>query len=139
MRRKHRHKGSDEEAEVDMTPMLDVTFIMLIFFIVTISFVQVSGINVTRPSGSPKQAQTQQAHPIVIEVRANGTIVMGGRQIDVNAIQENVQQGLAANEDATVIVVASGRADAGLMITAIDQARAAGAENVSIATTTTKG
>lgn len=139
MRRKRRNSSSAEEAEVDMTPMLDVTFIMLIFFIVTISFVHVSGIDVSRPSNAPSQSQPNKNKPIVIQIRANGSIVMDGRTIDLTSIQDNVQKGLATNDKATVIVIANGQAKAGLMVTAIDQARAAGAKKVSIATTNTKG
>jgi biopolymer transport protein ExbD len=131
MRRKHR--GVDE-AEIDMTPMLDVTFIMLIFFIVTTSFVKEAGINVSRPSSAA--APTKQVNKlIVIEIRQDGTIVMDNRQIDVGSIRDNVQKDLAANANGTVVIVANGKAKAGLMVTAIDQARSAGAKKVSIATT----
>lgn len=135
---KRRHRGADE-AEIDMTPMLDVTFIMLIFFIVTTSFVKVSGIDVSRPSSAPSKVQKQNNKPIVVQINADGTVTMDNRKIDVSAIQDNVQKDLAANSNATVIVVANGRADAGLMVTAIDQARSAGASKVSIATTNGKG
>lgn len=121
-----------------MTPMLDVTFIMLIFFIVTISFVHVAGIDVSRPSSAPNQVNANAAQPIVIKIGPSGIITMNGRKISIASIQGNVQKGLAANEDATVIVVASGRADAGLMVRAIDQARSAGAKKVSIATMQSK-
>jgi biopolymer transport protein ExbD len=138
MRRRHRG-GAAEEAGIDMTPMLDVTFILLIFFIVTTSFVSTAGIDVSRPSSAPPKVQKHQnAKPVVIRIMADGSIQMDGRVIETVAIQDNVQKDLAANANATVIVVANGGASAGLMVTAIDQARAAGAKKVSIATTNNK-
>ncbi|HET7588413.1 MAG TPA: biopolymer transporter ExbD [Gammaproteobacteria bacterium] len=137
---RRRHNRAADEAGIDMTPMLDVTFILLIFFIVTTSFVSTAGITVGRPSSNPNQVEKKSnSKPIVIRIAANGTIQMNNRQIDIAAIQDNVQSALAGNSDATVIVVANGGAGAGLMVTAIDQARAAGAKNVSIATTGSNG
>ncbi len=129
MRRRHRH-GVDE-AEIDMTPMLDVTFIMLIFFIVTTSFVKEYSVDVNRPSGQPSAVQKQQ-EVVVLKIDRTGTIQLNGRVIDVAAVQANVQSELAS--DATVLVVTNKAANTGVMVKVLDGARAAGAKKISVAT-----
>ncbi|HEX7047560.1 MAG TPA: biopolymer transporter ExbD [Gammaproteobacteria bacterium] len=132
MRRKHRH--SADEADIDMTPMLDIVFIMLIFFIVTTSFVKEIGIDVNRPTNAPPQTK-QESQVVLIEVLENGTVRMDGRTIDVRAVQANVERARAEKPDATVVVAAHGASNAGILVRVIDQARLAGATNVSIAST----
>ena len=131
MRRKHGHL--EEEAEINMTPMLDIVFIMLIFFIVTTSFVKESGLDVSRPSNAP--AKTEKATKVIlIQIGQGGSITMDNRDIDVRAVRSNVEKDLAGKPDATVVIVASKGSNAGTLVTVIDQARSAGAKKVSIAT-----
>lgn len=130
MRRKHRH-GTDE-AEIDMTPMLDIVFIMLIFFIVTTSFVKEIGIDVNRPTNAPPQTK-EESEVILIEITRTGQIQMSGRTVDMFAVQANVERARAEKPNATVIVAADGSSNAGTLVRVIDQARLAGATNVSIA------
>ena len=130
MRRKHRR--NDEEAQINITPMLDIVFIMLIFFIVTTSFVKEIGLDVSRPSKAPPK-EVKQSAVIAIRIAANGIIEVNNRVVDVRAVRANVQSALAAKPEATVVVVSDRDADAGLMVQVIDQAREAGAENVSLA------
>ena len=132
MRRKHRR--NDEEAQINITPMLDIVFIMLIFFIVTTSFVKEIGLDVSRPSKAPPK-EVKQSAVIAIRIAANGIVEVNNRVVDVRAVRANVQSALAAKPDAIVVVVADRDADAGLMVQIIDQAREAGAENVSLAAT----
>lgn len=133
MRRKH--KRGQEEAEIDMTPMLDVVFIMLIFFIVTTSFVKEIGIDVNRPTDAPPQTK-EENEVVLLEITDTGQIKMEGRIIDVGAVQANVERARAEKPDATVVVAAHKASDAGIMVRVIDQARMAGAKNVSIASDT---
>ncbi|MDX1454288.1 MAG: biopolymer transporter ExbD [Gammaproteobacteria bacterium] len=130
MRRKH--KRDQEEADINMTPMLDIVFIMLIFFIVTTSFVKEIGIDVNRPTDSPPETK-EESEVVLIEISETGEISIAGRTVDVRAVQANVERARAEKPDATVVVSAAKEADAGVMVRVIDQARLAGAKNVSIA------
>ncbi len=130
MRRKISHR--EEEAEINITPMLDVVFIMLIFFIVTTSFVSEIGVDVNRPSNQPKQEQ-KISEVIAIRIEKTGKIVIQGRTIDIRAVRANIESSLAAKADAPVVIVADREADAGLLVRVIDQARVAGAKTVSLA------
>jgi biopolymer transport protein ExbD len=78
----------DEEAEINMTPMLDVVFIMLIFFIVTANFIKEPGLEINRPDAST--AETQENAAILIAIGASGEIWMDGRRIDARQVKANV-------------------------------------------------
>ncbi|MDR1911847.1 MAG: biopolymer transporter ExbD [Helicobacteraceae bacterium] len=126
--RKHRN---EEDASVDMTPMLDIVFIMLIFFIVTASFVKESGISVNSPSASTAQAQDKAS--IMIAINEAGEIWIDGRMTDIRALRANVTRLKALNPEGAVIIQADANAKTYLLVEAMDQARQAGVENVSIA------
>jgi len=128
MARKH---GSDEQAEIDMTPMLDVTFIMLIFFIVTTSFVKESGAEVTRPKAMTSSAQKGN---IMIGVSATGQVWMSKRQITMDAVRPYVEAARGESPESSVVIVADRLAPAGTVIAVMDQARFAGVNNIAIAT-----
>jgi biopolymer transport protein ExbD len=131
MRRKgHR---SDDEAEINITPMLDIVFIMLIFFIVTTSFVSEIGLDVNRPSNAPVKEE-KQSEVIAVRITENGQILIQNRVVDIRAVRANIESGLASKPDAAVVVIADRESDAGLLVRVIDQARVAGAEKVSVAT-----
>ena len=131
---KRKSRSSDEEAEIDMTPMLDVTFIMLIFFIVTTSFAKEMGIDVNRPTASNTQT-VKQSEVIGIQLKANGEIQMDNRIVDIAAVRANVERLRAAKPDAAVIIATSRSATTGMLVGVIDQAREAGAKNISVAAT----
>ena len=124
---------SDEEAEINITPMLDIVFIMLIFFIVTTSFVKDIGLELNRPSNEP-QEEKKISEVIPIRIMANGMIEVSGRPVDIRAVRANVEGELATKGHSTpVVVIADRSSDSGLMVRVIDQARMAGAASVSIA------
>lgn len=124
---------SEEEAEINITPMLDIVFIMLIFFIVTTSFVKEIGLELNRPSNEP-QEEKKISEVIAIRIESSGAIEVNGRQVDIRAVRANVEGELASKGQATpVVVIADRAADSGLMVRVIDQARMAGANSVSIA------
>jgi biopolymer transport protein ExbD len=126
-----RHKPGGGEAEVDMTPMLDIVFIMLIFFIVTATFVNERGLDVTRPdSEDPPETQSVT---ILVTIAESGTISMEGRVIDVRAVRANVERLIAENPDSGVVVQAHPQSESYLLVGVMDQARLAGAAGVSIA------
>ena len=121
-----------EEAEINITPMLDVVFILLIFFIVTTSFVSEFGVDVNRPTNAPVQEQDQD-EIIAVRIDENDRIFVQERLVDVRAVRANIESGLALQPAAAVVIIADRSADAGLLVRVVDQARVAGAQNVSLA------
>ena len=134
MARRRLERRAVEEAEVNITPMLDMVFILLIFFIVTSSFAHVAGLHVSQPSQS-KQKVVKQSKIVLIQIKGDGSIVMDGRELTLASVRAEVEKDLAAHPTAQVVVAASPGAHAGILVSAIDQARQAGAVKVSIATT----
>ncbi|MDE0128632.1 MAG: biopolymer transporter ExbD [Gammaproteobacteria bacterium] len=131
IQRKHR-KRLQEEAEINITPMLDIVFIMLIFFIVTTSFVKELGVDLDRPSNAPVQ-EKKRSEVIPVRIDANGQVFVEDRLVHEGAIRANIVSGLAGKPDATVVVIADRNADSRFIVTVVDQARVAGAEKVSLA------
>lgn len=129
--RRRLHRG-DDEAEINITPMLDIVFIMLIFFIVTTSFVKEFGVDVNRPSAAPVEEQ-QQSEVIAVRIDENDQIYFQDRLVDIRAVRANIESGLAVQPNAAVVVIADRAADAGLLVRVVDQARVAGAQRVSLA------
>ena len=121
----------DEEATIDMTPMLDVVFIMLIFFIVTASFVKESGIDVNRPEAAT--AVKKDRANILVAISAKGDIWINKRKVDVRAVQANIERLYAENPQGTVVIQADRKSTTDVLIKVMDAARAAGIEDVSIA------
>ncbi|WP_027328292.1 ExbD/TolR family protein [Marinimicrobium agarilyticum] len=123
--------NEDDDNDIDMTPMLDVVFIMLIFFIVTSTFVKEAGVDVTRPQADT--AVQAESNSIQIGIDAANQVFMDKRQIDKRAIRANVERGLAESPGAAVIIVADRDSNTDTLIQVMDQARLAGAESVSVA------
>ena len=130
MRRKF--KKNREESEINITPMLDIVFIMLIFFIVTTSFVKEISIDVNRPTKSPIKEQ-KKSEVISVRISGEGQIFVQDRLITLDAVRANIESNLALKPQATVVVVSDREADAGFLVKVIDQSRIAGARNVSLA------
>ncbi|RUO75673.1 ExbD/TolR family protein [Pseudidiomarina taiwanensis] len=122
----------EEETAIDMTPMLDVVFIMLIFFIVTASFVKEAGVDVNRPEAATA-VQKDRAN-ILVAITDNGEIWINKRQIDVRAVQANIERLYAENPQGSVVIQADKKATTEVLIKVMDAARAAGVYDVSIAT-----
>ena len=131
MRRRHSHKG--DEVEINITPMLDVVFIMLIFFIVTTSFIKETGIDVNRPTADT--AEKKERGNILIAINANGDIWMNKRKIDIRSVRANVERTHAENPEGSVVITADKESKTDTLIQVMDQARLAGVQNVSIAAT----
>ena len=130
MRRRIRKKN--EESEINITPMLDIVFIMLIFFIVTTSFVKEISIDVNRPTKSPIKEQ-KKSDVISVRILDSGQILIQERLISLDAVRSNIESNLELKPQASVVVVSDRDADAGLLVKVIDQSRLAGARNVSLA------
>ena len=129
---RQRHLETDNDLGIDMTPMLDIVFIMLIFFIVTTSFIRESGVDVNRPKSSTSSEQKNAS--LLVAIRSNGEIWIDKRVVDVRAIRANIEKLRAQNPQGSVVVQADRDARTGLLIKVMDQIRLAGVENVSIAT-----
>lgn len=126
-------KQFDDETEVDMTPMLDIVFIMLIFFIVTTSFTKEDGIVINRPAANPPENQEQQNNrPIMISISDSSEVTIGNRIVDVEAIRANVETARANNPKASIIVSAHPEAKTGVVVRAVDQAKLAGGDKVTV-------
>ena len=121
----------EEEAEINLTPMLDVVFIMLIFFIVTASFVKESGLDVNRPD-APTAVKKENAN-ILVAIGASNEIWINRRRIDPRAVRANIERMHAENPEGAVIIQADKKAFTETLVLVMDSARQAGVFNVSIA------
>ncbi|EIU6824555.1 ExbD/TolR family protein [Vibrio parahaemolyticus] len=132
MKRRYSSDSSDENA-IDMTPMLDIVFIMLIFFIVTTSFVKEAGLEVNRPTAS--SAQTVKKGNIMVAIGAAGDVWVDKRRIEVDAVRANIERLRAESPDGAVVIQADTEANAGVVVKVMDQIKMAGVESISIAAT----
>ncbi|MFD2164736.1 ExbD/TolR family protein [Thalassotalea euphylliae] len=121
----------EEAEEINMTPMLDVVFILLIFFIVTASFVKEAGIEVNRPEAAT--AVKKERANILVAISDKGEIWINKRRVDVRAVQANIERLKAENPQGTVVIQADKKATTDVLIKVMDSARAAGVFDVSIA------
>ena len=119
----------EEESEINLTPMLDVVFIMLIFFIVTANFIKEPGLEVNRPDSDTSEIQENAA--ILIAIGNNDEIYMDGRRIDVRQVKANVLKLLADNPQGSVVIQADEAATADAIIQEIDGPREAGVSDIS--------
>jgi biopolymer transport protein ExbD len=132
MRRAQGPSGADEEEnEINLTPMLDVVFIMLIFFIVTASFIKEAGIDVNRPD-APTSERVEDAN-ILIAISANDEIWIDRRMVDPRAVRANIERLHAENPKGSVVIQADKKSTNETLVTVMDAARQAGVYNVSIA------
>lgn len=121
----------EEESEINITPMLDVVFIMLIFFIVTATFVKEAGIDVNRPDAAT--AVKQEKANILIAIGPNNDIWIDRRKIDIRAVRPNIERLHAENPQGSVIIQADRESKTETLITVMDAARQAGVYNIAIA------
>jgi biopolymer transport protein ExbD len=128
---RRRRARDEEESEVNLTPMLDVVFIMLIFFIVTASFVKEAGIEVNRPDAAT--AEKKERGNILVAITDNGQIWIDKRQVDPRALRANIERLHAENPQGSVVIQADKNSKNGLLVEVMDAARLAGVYNVSIA------
>lgn len=122
----------EDDAKIDITPMLDVVFIMLIFFIVTASFIKESGAKVIKP-----EAENAVKHPkatVLLAIDENNEIWLDRRVIDPRAIKANISRLLAESPEGEVIVQADVESEAGTLLKVVDALKAAGIDIPTIAT-----
>jgi biopolymer transport protein ExbD len=124
--------AAEDEAQIDLTPMLDVVFIMLIFFIVTASFIKESGIEVNRPEAST--SQPKENVNILVAISATNEIWMDQRRIDVRSVRANIERLHAENPKGAVVIQADNQSNTETVAAVLDAAREAGVFDVSLAT-----
>ena len=129
-----RRRHTIAEAEINITPMLDIVFIMLIFFIVTTSFVKEKGLEVSRPSNTPPEEVSQDRGPIVVKIDSGSRISVKGRVLEPHVFQANLEREKAVKPSSPLIVAAHPDADTQALVTILDAAEAGGSESVSVAT-----
>jgi biopolymer transport protein ExbD len=122
----------EEDATIDMTPMLDIVFIMLIFFIVTTVFVKEAGVNVNKPNGS--LAVTPKNANIFIAITEDGQVWMDKRPIDTDSVRANLERLMAEQPSDVIIIQADKESEHGLVVEVMDQIKSAGIDRISIAT-----
>jgi biopolymer transport protein ExbD len=129
MKRK-KHTSADEDSQIEMTPMLDIVFIMLIFFIVTTTFDNSRGLSANRPPEN--QSDSKPSKALSIRIDADGTINMIGREVDIRRVIANTQTFLAENNTTSAAIQAHEDTEHGIVVDVMDSIKQAGIESVSV-------
>jgi len=124
-------RGGSRTTDINISPLIDLVFLLLIFFLVTTSFVKETGIDVNRPTAST--AMPKEKGNILIGVDSDGRVFLEGRQIDIRSVQAHIERCLAENPEGSIVIVADKNSHTGIVIRVMDQCRLAGAKNISIA------
>ena len=136
MSRFSRATGEEEPSGVDMSPLIDCVFILLIFFIVTTTFVEETGVEVDKPQAA--SAVNLEKNSILLAVTEAGEVVYGGRDIGIAGVRPLVKR-MLQQDDLPVIIQADRNAAAGVFVQVLDEAKLAGATKVSVATRANAG
>ena len=126
-------RGNSKTLELNIAPLIDMVFILLIFFLVTTSFVKETGVDIARPTAT--SAVSKSNPTILIGVTKENTIHIDKQLVDIRAVRANVERVLAENPEGQVVIVADKESLTGLVITVMDACKLAGAQHVSIAAT----
>ena len=129
MRRRRSVLGSEESMDINISPLIDMVFILLIFFIVTTVFVEETGVEVEKPEAA--SALQLDSNSVLIAVTSKGQVVYGGKEIGVNGVRAIVRR-LTNKEEIPVIVQVDEGANAGLVVRVIDESKLGGAKNISL-------
>ncbi len=124
-------RTEEEDAQIDMTPMLDVVFIMLIFFIVTTVFVKEAGIEVNKPDAD--QASMRKNANIFVAITDDGSVWLDKREVSVDSVRANIERLLTEQPTDYVIIQADVKAKHGTVVKVMDQIKAAGVDRISVA------
>ena len=125
-----RHQRQEEEVGIDLAPMLDFVLNLLIFFIITTSFVKEAGVNVDRPEAMT--AEHRESGNILIAIRSNGEIWMDRRQVELREVRPTVERLHVERPDDTVVVIGDKAAPAGVLAQVMDEVKLGGVEEVTI-------
>lgn len=126
-----KHATQEEETEINITPMLDIVFIMLIFFIVTTSFVRETGIDPSRPDAIT--AEQKPRGNILIAISETGKIWMEKKPVQLQDVRRLVENSARQNPESSVVIIADEKSASGTLIDLMDQIRAGGVTNIAVA------
>jgi len=126
-------KSESGPTAMNITPLIDMVFILLIFFAVNASFVKEAGVEIERPSA--RTAQTQQKANIMIAVTETGEVWVDRQRVDPRSVRGHVERLHAENPEGAVVILADDKSETGLVIEVLDQARLAGVDQVAVAAT----
>ena len=124
-------KAKNKGIELNIAPLIDMVFILLIFFLVTTSFVRETGVDINRPAAIT--AISKKKANILVGITKDDRIFMEKREIDIRAVRANVERALAENPESAVIIVADRESKTGTVIKVMDECKLAGAKDVSLA------
>lgn len=124
------HAQSDEAEEINMTPMLDIVFIMLIFFIVTAVYVKEAGVTINKPNAQSAQLKSQAS--ILIAVTSADQVWVNRKKVEIKALRTVLEQLISENPRGTIVIQADREARSGLTMEVMEAARQAGAANVAL-------
>ena len=124
-------RGRGDKVDINMGPLVDMVFLLLIFFVVTTSFVKESGLDVSRSTAA--SAEIKERGTIMIGVSPEGEVYFDGTKVDVRSVRGQIERALAEDPEGGVVVVADKASETGAVVGVMDQCRLAGAKNVSLA------
>ena len=124
-------KRKQKDMGIEMGPLMDIVFILLIFFVVTSSFTRETGVDVTKPQA--QSASQLEKENLLIAITREGTIHMNERQVDLASLQDILKQSLAKAPDREAVVIADKGSETGVLVQVIDMCNLAGVKKVSIA------
>ena len=124
-------RRKQKDVGIEMGPLMDIVFILLIFFVVTSSFTRETGVDVTKPQA--QSASQLEKENLLIAVTREGTIHMNERQVDLASLQDILKQSLAKAPDREAVVIADKESETGVLVQVIDMCNLAGVKKVSIA------
>ena len=125
-------RRKQKDVGIEMGPLMDIVFILLIFFVVTSSFTRETGVDVTKPQA--QSASQLEKENLLIAITREGTIHMNERQVDLASLQDILKQSLAKAPDREAVVIADKESETGVLVQVIDMCNLAGVKKVSIAT-----
>ena len=120
--------------EINMSPLIDMVFLLLIFFVVTTSFVKETGLEVQRPTAAT--AELKEKGNVLIGISREGRVFLERKQIDVRSVRAHMTRVLSENPESSVVIVADKQSHTGTVVKVMDQCRQAGVKNVSLAAST---
>ena len=124
-------RRKQKDVGIEMSPLMDIVFILLIFFVVTSSFTRETGVDVTKPQA--QSASQLEKENLLIAITREGTIHMNERQVDLASLQDILKQSLAKAPDREAVVIADKESETGVLVQVIDMCNLAGVKKVSIA------
>jgi biopolymer transport protein ExbD len=127
LKRRQKRRGT----ELNMSPLIDMIFILLIFFVVTTSFVKESGVDVQRPVA--QTAESKESTNVVVAITAENIVMAEGKPMDVRSVQSYMERFLMQNPNGSVVLAADRNSRSGIVIQVLDACRLAGVKNLSVA------